>query len=258
MAYVVDSVHDAFVGKVTELARPVRAGSDDNAQMGPIPLAPQIPVIRHHIEDALARGASAPVGGPETATGDRYVQPTVLVGVPVDALVVTGETFEPTLAIVKVADVEKAIALTNASPYGLGSAVFSRHRGEAIARRLRVGMTSINDALMVSQNVALPFGGRGDSGYGRKHGVEGLREFAYPHAITEKTGPAPFPTSTFDRPAASMAAALASRSAARFALCRVTAPERRRSVQFQPVVSSRAPGSCPGSPGRGYRRWWRS
>jgi len=209
VAYVVDSVYDAFVEKITALAASVRAGSDDDAQMGPVPLAPQIPIIRRHIEDALARGASVPVGGPETADGDRYVQPTILVGVPADALAATEETFGPTLAVVKVADTDEAIARTNASPYGLGSSVFSRHHGETIARRLQVGMTSINDALMVSQFAGLPFGGRGDSGHGRKHGDEGLREFAYPHAITDKTGPAPFPTSTFDRPAGAMAAALA-------------------------------------------------
>jgi aldehyde dehydrogenase (NAD+) len=209
VAYVVEAVHDAFVEKITALAQQVRVGSDDDAQMGPVPLAMQIPVIRHHIEEVLARGATAPVGGPETATGDRYVRPTVLVGVTPDALAATEETFGPTLAIVKVADTDEAIALVNSSPYGPGSSVFSRHRGEAIARRMRVGMTSVNDALMVSQIVALPFGGRGDSGYGRKHGDEGLREFAYPHAITEKTGPAPFAANIFDQPGGSVAAALA-------------------------------------------------
>jgi succinate-semialdehyde dehydrogenase / glutarate-semialdehyde dehydrogenase len=172
VAYVVESVHEAFVEKITARARQVRVGSGDDAQMGPVPLATQIPVIRHHIEDALVRGATAPVGGPETATGDRYVQPTVLVGVTPDARAATEETFGPTLAVVKVADTDEAIALVNSSPYGLGSSVFSRHRGETIARRMRVGMTSVNDALMVSQILAMPFGGRGDSGYGRKHGDE--------------------------------------------------------------------------------------
>jgi succinate-semialdehyde dehydrogenase / glutarate-semialdehyde dehydrogenase len=145
VAYVVEAVHDAFVEKVTALARQVRVGSGDDAQMGPVPLATQIPVIRHHIEDALARGATALVGGPETAAGDRYVRPTVLVGVTPDALAATEETFGPTLAIVKVTDTDEAIALVNSSPYGLGSSVFGRRRGEAVARRLRVGMTSVND-----------------------------------------------------------------------------------------------------------------
>jgi succinate-semialdehyde dehydrogenase/glutarate-semialdehyde dehydrogenase len=209
VAYVVESVYDAFVEKVTGLARGVRVGSDADAQLGPVPLTSQIPVIREHISDALARGATAAVGGLDTVTGDRYVTPTILVDVPADALAATEETFGPTLAVVKVADTEQAIALINAGPYGLGSAVFSRGHGEAIARRLRVGMTSINDALSFLMNPALPFGGRGDSGYGRKHGEEGLREFAYPHSFSAKTGPARFSASTFDRPAGAAAHALA-------------------------------------------------
>jgi succinate-semialdehyde dehydrogenase / glutarate-semialdehyde dehydrogenase len=71
-------------------------------------------------------------------------------------------------------------------------------------------MTSINDAPMFSQNSRLPFGGFGDSGDGRKHGDEGLREFACPETFTMKTGPAATPTSSFDRPHGAMAAALAS------------------------------------------------
>ena len=209
VAYVVDSVYDAFVEKLTAVARQVRAGSDAGAQIGPVPLSTQIPVIRHHIEDAITRGAKAALGGPQTAAGDRYVQPTILVDVAPSALAATEETFGPTLAIVKVATTDEAIRLINSSKYGLGSSVFSRQFGEAIARRLRVGMTSINDALMFAMNPGLPFGGRGDSGYGRKHGIEGLLEFAYPHAISEKTGPATLSTTTFERPPGAMAKALA-------------------------------------------------
>ncbi|MFJ1807777.1 MULTISPECIES: aldehyde dehydrogenase family protein [unclassified Streptomyces] len=176
--------------------------------LGPVPLPTQIPIIREHIQDALDRGATATVGGIE-AVGERYVTPTILVGVSPDALAVTEETFGPTLAVVKVTDTEEAIAHINGGRYGLGSAVFSRDRGEAIARQLRVGMTSINDALVFSINPAVPFGGRGDSGYGRKQGDEGLREFAYPHSFTAKTGPAQFSATTFGRPAGAMAGALA-------------------------------------------------
>lgn len=208
VAYVVESVHDEFVEKVSELAKQVRVGSGEDAEIGPVPLPTQIPIIREHIRDALERGATATVGGLD-AVGDRYVTPTVLVGVTPDSLAATEETFGPTLAVVKVADTEEAIAHINASRYGLGSAVFSRDRGEAIARQLRVGMTSVNDALVFSMNPAVPFGGRGDSGYGRKQGEEGLREFAYPHSFTAKTGPAQFSASTFGRPAGAIEGALA-------------------------------------------------
>ncbi|MFI0990399.1 aldehyde dehydrogenase family protein [Streptomyces exfoliatus] len=208
VAYVVESVHDEFVEKISELARHVRVGSDTDAEIGPVPLPGQIPIIREHIEDALQRGARATVGGLD-AVGERYAAPTVLVGVTPDALAATEETFGPTLAVVKVTDTDEAVAHISAGRYGLGSAVFSRDRGEDIARRLRVGMTSINDALVFSMNPALPFGGRGDSGYGRKQGEEGLREFAWPHSFTAKTGAAHFSASTFGRPAGAMAAALA-------------------------------------------------
>jgi aldehyde dehydrogenase (NAD+) len=208
VAYVVESVHDAFVDKISRLARQVRAGSDEDAEIGPVPLPTQIPIIREHIQDALQRGATATVGGLD-AVGDHFVTPTILVGVSLDSLAVTDETFGPTLAVVKVADTDEAVAHINAGRYGLGSAVFSREHGEAIARRLRVGMTSINDVLVFSMNPAVPFGGRSDSGYGRKQGEEGLREFAYPHSFTAKTGPAQFPVTTFGRPAGALAGALA-------------------------------------------------
>jgi acyl-CoA reductase-like NAD-dependent aldehyde dehydrogenase len=208
VAYVVDAVHDALVERIAEHAGRVRAGSGEGDLIGPVPLPTQIPVIRHHVEDALERGATAVVGGPADLV-DRYVQPTILVDVPADALAATEETFGPVLSIVRVRDTDEAVARINAGPYGLGSAVFSRERGEEIARRLRVGMTSVNDALAFSRVPGLPFGGRGDSGYGRKHGDEGLLEFAYPHAITARTGPAPAPASTFDRPPGAVAAALA-------------------------------------------------
>ena len=208
VAYVVESVYDAFVEKVTTLARAVRAGSDLDSQIGSVPLASQIPVIRHHIVDALERGASTPVGGLETTNGDRFVQPTILVNVAPDALAAREETFGPTLSIVKVADTDEAVALANSSTYGLGSSVYSRARGEEIARRLRTGMTSINDALMTSMISALPFGGCGESGYGRKHGDEGLREFAYPHALTARTSAPQVPFASFDRPAGAVAATL--------------------------------------------------
>lgn len=209
VAYVVEPVYDAFVEKITEIAKTVRVGSGEDAQIGPVPLATQIPVIRRHIEDALSRGATATVGGLDTVTHGRFVDPTILVDVAPDALAATEETFGPTLAVVKVVDTEDAIALINADQYGLGSAVFSRHHGEAIARRLRAGMTSINDALVFSMNPGLPFGGRGDSGYGRKHGDEGLREFTYPHSFSAKTRSARMSVSTFDTHPGALQGALA-------------------------------------------------
>lgn len=209
VVHVVESVHDALVDRVTALARQVHAGSGDGDQIGPVPLPTQIPAIQSHIADALDRGATATVGGAADPADGRYLQPTVLVDVPVDALAATEETFGPVLSIVKVRDVDEAVSRINAGRYGLGSAVFSRDHGADIAARLRVGMTSINDALAFASVPGLPFGGRGDSGYGRKHGDQGLLEFAYPHAVSSRSVPAQAPTSAFERTPGANARALA-------------------------------------------------
>ncbi len=96
-----ERVADEFVAKVVAKAKNVRAGSDEDAQYGPITMPSQLSVIRGHIEDALKRGGKALVGGVESV-GDRYVQPTVLVDVPEDSEAVREETFGPTVTIARV------------------------------------------------------------------------------------------------------------------------------------------------------------
>jgi aldehyde dehydrogenase (NAD+) len=90
------------------------------------------------------------------------------------------------MTIAKVKDMDEAVALTNDSRYALGSAVFSKSHGMKIAERLRVGMTSINGVITFAGVPSLPFGGIGDSGFGRIHGPDGLKEFTYAHAIARQ------------------------------------------------------------------------
>jgi acyl-CoA reductase-like NAD-dependent aldehyde dehydrogenase len=198
--YVHEKVYDDFVTKVVDIASSVRAGSDAEAKIGPITMPGQISVIRRHIADALSRGGRALVGGAD-AVGDRYVQPTVLVDVPEDSSAVQEETFGPTLTIAKVRDMDEAIAKANDSRYGLASTVFSKARGVELARRLRSGMTSVNGVISFAGIPSLPFGGIGESGFGRIHGPEGLREFARPKAIARQRFRAPLLLTTFNRTA---------------------------------------------------------
>jgi acyl-CoA reductase-like NAD-dependent aldehyde dehydrogenase len=198
--YVHERVYDDFVKKVVDVASSVRAGSDAEAKFGPITMPAQLEIIRRHIADALSRGGRALVGG-EDAVGDRYVQPTVLVDVPEDSAAVREETFGPTLTIAKVRDMDEAIAKANDSRYGLASAVFSKSRGVELARRLRSGMTSVNGVISFAGIPSLPFGGIGDSGFGRIHGPEGLREFARAKAIAKQRFKPPLLLTTFSRTA---------------------------------------------------------
>ncbi|MBW8803480.1 MAG: aldehyde dehydrogenase family protein, partial [Catenulisporales bacterium] len=125
--------------------------------------------------------------------------PTVLLDVPEDSSAVREETFGPTITVKGVKDVEEAIRLANATGYGLGASVFARRGGVAVARRLRSGMASVNAVIAYAGVPGLPFGGVGESGFGRAHGPDGLREFARPKSITRRLFWTPFEPSTFDR-----------------------------------------------------------
>jgi succinate-semialdehyde dehydrogenase/glutarate-semialdehyde dehydrogenase len=198
--YAVTGVYDAFVAAVVAKAGKLTVGED----IGPITMPGQIDVIRRHIDDALARGGRAVLGGAD-AVRPPYVHPTVLVDVPEDSSAVREETFGPTLTITRVADADEAVRLANDVPYGLGGAVFGKADAVAIARRLHSGMAAVNSTLTFVGMSTLPFGGVGDSGFGRIHGEDGLREFARSKAITVRRGPSLLPAMTFERTPAQVA-----------------------------------------------------
>ena len=196
--YATDAVYDAFVRELTTRAGALRAGSDRGADYGPITMPGQVDVIRRHIADALASGGRALTGG---SVDGALVEPTVLVDVPESSTAVREETFGPTITVARVRDVEEALQRTNATTYGLAGAVFtgSRARGIAIAQRMRSGMTSVNSVIAFASVPSLPFGGVGDSGFGRIHGEDGLKEFTRAKAITAQRFALPTPLLSFQR-----------------------------------------------------------
>ncbi|HEY7173390.1 MAG TPA: aldehyde dehydrogenase family protein [Micromonosporaceae bacterium] len=196
--YVVDKVHDAFVDKLVAKAGTLKVGVEADSDMGPITMPGQIDTIRGHIADALDRGGRAVIGGLD-AVEAPYVRPTILVDVPEDSVAVREETFGPTLTVTRVANADEAIRLANALRYGLGGAVFAKRDGMRIARALQSGMTSINSTLAFAGMASLPFGGVGDSGIGRIHGADGLREFTHPKAITKRRARSVLPATSFER-----------------------------------------------------------
>ncbi|MCW2799766.1 MAG: aldehyde dehydrogenase [Aeromicrobium sp.] len=183
--YVHEKVFDKFMAEITEQAKDLRAGSDPEAKIGPITMPSQIGIIKSHIDDAIAKGANVVMGGSD-AVGERFVQPTILTHVPENSTEITEETFGPTLAINPVKSMDEAVELTNATRYGLAGAVYAKKNGVDIARRVRSGMTSVNSVTAFAGVPGLPFGGVGESGFGRIHGPDGLREFTYAKAITRQ------------------------------------------------------------------------
>ncbi|HJX43856.1 MAG TPA: aldehyde dehydrogenase family protein [Geodermatophilus sp.] len=199
--YATEAVYDRFVAEVGERVRDLRPGSDDGAAYGPMTMASQTDVVRRHLDDATATGGRVLTGG--TVDG-VLVAPTVLLDVPESSAAVREETFGPTLTITRVADAEEALERTNATSYGLAGAVFSGSRARAmdLARRMRSGMTSVNSVLTFAGVPSLPFGGVGESGFGRIHGEDGLKEFTRAKAITRQRFPLPVDLMSFSRPPA--------------------------------------------------------
>lgn len=198
--YVHERVYDAFLEQLTHQTEGIHAGAHAGAHYGPMTLTSQVEVVRRHVADALAKGARVLLGGTE-AVGDRFVQPVVLTDVPHDSTAITEETFGPTMTVNKVRDMDEAVALANSTGYGLGSTVFSRSRGPELARRIRSGMTAVNSVIAFAGIPALPFGGVGDSGFGRIHGADGLKEFTYAKAVARQRVRPPMVLTSFGRTA---------------------------------------------------------
>ena len=183
--YVVRPVRDAFLDQVKRYAEQVSVGLQADASYGPMITPGQVDIVRRHVAEALDGGGTALVGGPE-AVRPPFIDPVVLVDVPEGNPAVAEETFGPTLVINTADDVDDAVRRANGTSFGLGSSVFSARRGDEIARKLRAGGVTVNSVLSFVGMPSVPFGGVGDSGFGRFHGAAGLREFTYAKSTVRK------------------------------------------------------------------------
>ena len=193
-AYVHQDVAEQFIARITALASELVVGRDYGAATMP----GQLSVIDSHLKDAAQRGALFVVGSAQSVQAP-FVLPTIMVNVPEDSLAVAEETFGPTLTIRSVKTMSEAIELSNDSKYGLAASVWSKRNGKAIARELQCGMVSVNSVIAFTATPTMPFGGVKQSGYGRIHGPEGLREFTYTRAVVARRFKIPLNFATFKR-----------------------------------------------------------
>ncbi len=207
--YAVESVADRFLSALTATARGLTVTATDgpDGDFGPMTMPGQVDVVRRHVADALERGGRAIVGGADSV-GERSVQPVVITDVPEESTAVTEETFGPLLVVNRVPDVDEAVRRANGTGYGLGATVFSAAHGEEIAARLRCGMVSVNGVISFAGIPSLPFGGVGESGFGRIHGEDGLREFTRSQAVARQRFPLPIAVTSFRRTARGMSTLL--------------------------------------------------
>jgi len=177
--YVQDRVYDAFSARLADAARRLTPGNglDASATQGPLIDDQAVAKVEEHIVDATSKGATVVTGGHRHALGGRFFEPTVLGGVTAAMLIAREETFGPVAALFRFQTEDEAIALANATEFGLAAYFYARDIGRVwrVAEALESGMVGINTGL-ISTEVA-PFGGVKESGLGREGSKYGIEEF---------------------------------------------------------------------------------
>ena len=192
--FVDDSVADEFEQLVTQKASQIELGAGEN-EMGSLTFSKQLDIVQRHVNDAVKKGARVLVGGPEAAIknekGTLWYPPTVLADVGTDMDVVKEETFGPVVTITRVRDEEEAVWRSNDEGVNLTASVWtkSKDKGTTIIKQLRAGALGVNDHGVLPGFAWAPWGGAGESGYGRLNGVIGIREMAIPTHVAEALSP---------------------------------------------------------------------
>ena len=174
---VVESVADALVEKIAARARLLKTGNpmDASTTLGPVINSAAQQNILKYCDGAVAEGARLVCGGkaPDGLPGP-FVEATIFDHASNQMKIAREEIFGPVLTVIRVKDMEEAIAVANDSDYGLAATVWTQSlsRAHQLAARIEAGTVSVNTPAVIG--IEMPFGGYKQSGYGRELGVEGL------------------------------------------------------------------------------------
>jgi succinate-semialdehyde dehydrogenase/glutarate-semialdehyde dehydrogenase len=177
-------IYDAFVERFAERTAALKVGNgfEQGVEQGPLIDAAALAKVREHVEDAVAKGAVVVTGGKPHALGGTWYEPTVLAGATPAMKVANEETFGPVAPVFRFETEEEAIALANATEYGLAAYVYTRDVGRLwrVGEALEFGVVSVNAGLFSYEGA--PFGGVKQSGLGRegsRHGLDDFMELKY-------------------------------------------------------------------------------
>ncbi|WP_218221733.1 NAD-dependent succinate-semialdehyde dehydrogenase [Nesterenkonia sp. Act20] len=174
-----DSVAEEFIARLAQKmsALSVGSGLDETSEVGPLIDDKACASVEGLVAEAVERGATVVVGGHRIEGAGHFYAPTLLRDVPADARVMREEIFGPVAPVMTFSSEDEAVALANATEYGLASYVFTENisRGLRIGDRIDFGLMGLN--VGVISNAAAPFGGVKQSGLGREGGAEGISEY---------------------------------------------------------------------------------
>lgn len=168
-----------FTDGITKELSSLKAGdpADSSTSLGPVVSEQALTTLLDQVSTAKEHGARVVLGGKRIDRPGAYFEPTVITDITPENPLYQQETFGPITQIYVVESEDEAIALANATKFGLGASVFSRdiEHAKAVARRIDSGMVFINSPAIFAPE--LPFGGVKNSGFGRELGELGIGEF---------------------------------------------------------------------------------
>lgn len=180
-ALVHESIYDDVIAKLASMAIAVKLGDPaaPDTQMGPFCTAAQLDKVKGLVNIAKSEGARLVAGGEQPADlSGWFFKPTIFADVTENMTIAQQEVFGPVLSVIKFRDEAEAIRIANNSVYGLAAGVWSKDLGRAhrVAAAVKAGTVWINQYR--KGEAAFPFGGRGDSGFGRQSGQDAIYEFS--------------------------------------------------------------------------------
>jgi acyl-CoA reductase-like NAD-dependent aldehyde dehydrogenase len=183
--YVHEKIHDAFVDAFVAEVKSFKVGEPtaEDSYIGPLARAQQVKVLQMQVADAVAKGAKLLAGGkPLDRPGGHWFEPTVLVNVNHDMLLMREESFGPIIGIQKVASDDEAVRLMNDTDYGLTAGVYTKNeaRAKTILAQVNAGSVYWNCCDRVSPR--LPWSGVKHSGVGLTLSTYGIETFTRPKA----------------------------------------------------------------------------